>query len=46
LFSILITHSFGENENLFYLGNDVGIEIEIPFGFTDFFKEFKILELF
>ena len=46
LFSFLINKCYKESENLFYLNDNVNIYIEIPFGFTDFFKEYKILTLF
>ena len=46
LFSFLINKCYKESENLFYLNDNVDIYIEIPFGFTDFFKEYKILILF
>ena len=46
LFSLLINKCYKESENLFYLNDNVNIYIEIPFGFTDFFKEYKILNLF
>ena len=46
LFSFLINKCYKESENLFYLNDNVDIYIEIPFGFTDFFKEYKILTLF
>ena len=46
LFSFLITRSYGQNENLFYLSKDVEIKIEIPNGFIDFFLEFPILNMF
>ncbi len=46
LFSFLINKCYKESENLFYLNDNVDIYIEIPFGFTDFFKEYKLLTLF
>ncbi len=46
VFSFLIYKCYKESENLFYLNDNVNIYIEIPFGFTDFFKEYKILTLF
>ena len=35
-----------ENEKIFYLGHDVNIIIEIPKGFVEFDKKFKLLNLF
>ena len=46
LFSILITRLYGQNEDIFYLFNEVDIKIEIPNGFIDFFQKFPILTLF
>lgn len=46
LFSFLINKCYKESENLFYLNDNIDIYIEIPIGFTDFFKEFKILTQF
>ena len=46
LFSFLINKCYKESENLFYINDNVDIYIEIPFGFTDFFKEYKLLTLF
>ena len=46
LFSFLINKCYKESENLFYLNDNVDIYIEIPFGFTDFFNEYKLLTLF
>jgi hypothetical protein len=46
LFYFLINKCYKESENLFYLNDNVDIYIEIPFGFIDFFKEYKILTLF
>ena len=46
LFSILITKLYGQNEDIFYLFNEVDIKIEIPNGFIDFLQKFPILTLF
>ena len=46
LFYFLINKCYKESENLFYLNDNDDINIEIPFGFVDFFKEYKILTLF
>ena len=37
---------FGNLEEIFYLGHDINIIIEIPQGFFDFKKKFKLLNLF
>ena len=46
LFSILITKFYGQNEDLFYLPNNIKIKIEIPNGIIDFIEKFPILTLF
>ena len=46
LFCILITKSYSNKENIFYLNNKINIIIEIPYGFTDFRNQFPILNLF
>ena len=46
LFCILITKSYSNKENIFYLGNKINIKIEIPYGFIDFRNQFPILNLF
>jgi len=46
LFSILITKIYGQNDDIFYLPNDVEIMVEIPNGFVDFMKKFPILDIF
>ena len=46
LFLILITKIYGQNDDIFYLPNDVEIMVEIPNGFVDFMKKFPILDIF
>ena len=46
LFSMLISRFYGKDEDIFYLSKDIQIKVEIPNTFIDFFKKFKILELF
>ena len=46
LFSIIITKIYGQNEDIFYLPNDVEIMIEIPNGFVDYLRKFPLLDSF
>ena len=46
LFSILIMRFYGQNEDIFYLSNNIQIKVEIPNTFIDFFEKFPILSLF
>jgi len=46
LFSILITRSYGQSEDMFYLSKEIEIKVEIPNGFTNFMTKFPILTLF
>ena len=46
LFCFLITKSYSNKENIFYLGNKINIKIEIPYGFIDLRNQFPILNLF
>ena len=46
LFKLLILRFIDSNDNIFYLGNDIHIIIEIPRGFIDFEEKYKILKLF
>ena len=46
LFKLLILRYLDSNEKIYYLGYDINILIEIPNGFCDFDKKYKILSLF
>ena len=46
LFKLLILRYLDSNEKIYYLGNDIHILIEIPNGFCEFDKKYKILGLF
>jgi len=46
LFKLVILRFLDSNENLFYLGHDIHIIIEIPKGFIEFDKKYKLLNLF
>ena len=46
LFKLIILRYLDSSEEIFYLGHDINIIIEIPQGFFDFKKKFKILNLF
>jgi hypothetical protein len=46
LFSMLITKFYGQNEDIYYLPNDIKIKVEIPNGFINYIAKFPILDLF
>ena len=46
LFKLIILRFIDSNEKIYYLGYDVHIMIEIPKGFIEFDKKFKLLNLF
>ena len=46
LFKILILRYMNSSHKLYYLGYDINIIVEIPIGFIDFMKKFRILQLF
>jgi hypothetical protein len=46
LFKLLILRYLDSNEKVYYLGYDIHILIEIPNGFCEFDKKYKILGLF
>ena len=46
LFKLIILRYLDSNEKIFYLGNDIHIIIEIPKGFFEFDKKYKLLGLF
>ena len=46
LFSILVTKIYGQNDDIFYMPDNVEIMVEIPNGFIDFMKKFPILNIF
>ena len=46
LFSILVTKMYRQNQDIFYLGRDIPIMIEIPNSSIDYMKNYPILELF
>ena len=46
LFKLLILRYLDSNEKIYYLGYDINILIEIPNGFCEFDKKYKILSLF
>ena len=38
LFSLLITRIYGQNDDIFYLSEDIPIMVEIPNGFIDYYQ--------
>jgi len=46
LFKLIILRYVDSNEKIFYLGYDIHLIIEIPKGFIEFDKKYKILKLF
>ena len=46
LFNITILRYIESNEKLYYLGNDIHLIIEIPKGYVEFDKKYKLLSLF
>ena len=46
LFKLIILRYLDSNEEIFYLGHDINIFIEIPQGIIDFEKKYRILTLF
>ena len=46
LFKLIILRYLDSNDKIFYLNHDISIIIEIPKGFINFEKKFKILDLF
>ena len=46
LFNITILRYIDSNEKLYYLGNDIHLIIEIPKGYVEFDKKYKLLGLF
>ena len=46
LFKLIIMRYLDSNEKIFYLGYDIHIIVEIPNGFCEFDKKYKILSLF
>ena len=46
LFSLLITRIYGQNDDIFYLSEDIPIMVEIPNGFIDYMKKFPLLDIF
>ena len=46
LFKILILRCIDSKKNIYYLGNDINIMIEIPKGFYKFNEKYKLLNLF
>ena len=46
LFKLIILRCVDSKENVFYLGYNIKIYIEIPSGFIDFLEKYKILNLF
>ena len=46
LFKLIILKFLNSEENIFYLGYDIHLIIEIPKGFIDFEKKYKLLNLF
>ena len=46
LFKLIILRYLDSNEKLYYLGYDINIIIEIPNGFIEFDKKYKLLNLF
>ena len=43
LFKLIILRFIDSNEKIFYLGYDIQLIIEIPKGFIEFDKKYKIL---
>ena len=46
LFKLLILKSYDINENIFYLGNNINIIIELPYGFIDYLQIIPFLDIF
>ena len=46
LFKLIILRYLNSNDNIFYLGYDINIIIEIPQGFVDDLEKYKLLNLF
>ena len=46
LFKLIILRCLDSNEKIYYLGYDIKIIIEIPKGFVEFDKKYKLLNLF
>ena len=46
LFKLIILRTLDSNEKVYYLGYDIHIIIEIPKGFVEFDKKYKLLNLF
>ena len=46
LFKLIILRTLDSNDKIFYLGYEINIIIEIPNGFIDFNKKYKLLNLF
>jgi hypothetical protein len=46
LFKLIILRYLKSNDNIFYLGDDINIIIEIPQGFVDDLEKYKLLNLF
>ena len=46
LFKLIILRYLDSNEKVFYLGNDIHIILEIPKGFIEFDKKYKLLNKF
>ena len=46
LFNLTILRCLDSNEELYYLGNDIHLMIEIPKGYVEFDKKYKLLGLF
>ena len=46
LFKLLILRYIDSNDKIFYLGNDIHLLLEIPNGFVEFDKKYKLLNLF
>ena len=46
LFKLIVLRYLDSDEKIFYLGYDINIILEIPKGFVEFDKKFKLLNLF
>ena len=46
LFNITILRYLESNEEIYYIGNDINLIIEIPKGYVEFEKKYRLLDLF
>ena len=46
LFKLIVLRYLDSNEKIYYLGNDIHLILEIPKGFIEFDKKYKLLNMF